>query len=159
MLAIATFPMKAVSRVTASKLPKRKNATNPNPPNASATKLSRANTAMSSKQLVAAISAAILALASITSSKAETAILRHSNRNAWITRTRPFAQTAKLPSSAVNINDLFTEVLGDGADALLNLDKATKGEDYGSREKDEMEFSGDDDDDNDGDSDNDYESD
>ena len=60
---------------------------------------------------------------------------------------------------AVNINDLFTEVLGDGADALLNLDKATKGEDYGSREKDEMEFSGDDDDDNDGDSDNDYESD
>ena len=38
---------------------------------------------------------------------------------------------------AVDLNDLFSEVLGDKADSVLNVDqKENQGDDYGSREKD-----------------------
>ena len=53
---------------------------------------------------------------------------------------------------AVNLNDLFAEVLGEDADKLLNVDKKeNEGDDYGSREKDLEGF----DDDSDYDSDED----
>ena len=53
---------------------------------------------------------------------------------------------------AVNLNDLFAEVLGEDADKLLNVDKKeNEGDDYGSREKDLEGF----DDDGDYDSDED----
>ncbi len=41
---------------------------------------------------------------------------------------------------AIDLDDLFAEVLGDNADTLLNLESEDVGEDYGSREKDEMEY-------------------
>jgi DNA-directed RNA polymerase subunit A' len=41
---------------------------------------------------------------------------------------------------AIDIDDLFSEVLGDEADTLLRIDEREVGEDYGSREKDEMEY-------------------
>jgi len=41
---------------------------------------------------------------------------------------------------AIDIDDLFSEVLGDEADILLRVDERDVGEDYGSREKDEMEY-------------------
>jgi DNA-directed RNA polymerase subunit A' len=41
---------------------------------------------------------------------------------------------------AIDIDDLFSEVLGDEADTLLRIDERDVGEDYGSREKDEMEY-------------------
>jgi DNA-directed RNA polymerase subunit A' len=41
---------------------------------------------------------------------------------------------------AIDIDDLFSEVLGDEADILLRIDERDVGEDYGSREKDEMEY-------------------
>ncbi|MCL2510087.1 MAG: DNA-directed RNA polymerase subunit A', partial [Methanomassiliicoccaceae archaeon] len=42
---------------------------------------------------------------------------------------------------AIDLDDLFAEVLGDDADTLLKIDDLDIGEDYGSREKDEMEYS------------------
>ena len=41
---------------------------------------------------------------------------------------------------AIDLDDLFAEVLGDDADTLLNIDDKDLREDYGSKEKDEMEF-------------------
>jgi len=41
---------------------------------------------------------------------------------------------------AIDLDDLFAEVLGDDADILLKIDDLDVGEDYGSREKDEMEY-------------------
>jgi DNA-directed RNA polymerase subunit A'' len=41
---------------------------------------------------------------------------------------------------AIDLDDLFAEVLGDEADTLLRVDERDLKEDYGSREKDEMEF-------------------
>jgi DNA-directed RNA polymerase subunit A' len=41
---------------------------------------------------------------------------------------------------AIDLDDLFAEVLGDEADALLHLEDHDIGDDYGSREKDEMEY-------------------
>jgi len=41
---------------------------------------------------------------------------------------------------AIDLDDLFAEVLGDEADILLKVDERDLKEDYGSREKDEMEF-------------------
>ncbi|MCL2317634.1 MAG: DNA-directed RNA polymerase subunit A', partial [Methanomassiliicoccaceae archaeon] len=41
---------------------------------------------------------------------------------------------------AIDLDDLFAEVLGDEADTLLKIDDHDTGEDYGSREKDEMEY-------------------
>ena len=41
---------------------------------------------------------------------------------------------------AIDLDDLFAEVLGDDADLLLRIDDKDLKEDYGSREKDEMEF-------------------
>lgn len=41
---------------------------------------------------------------------------------------------------AIDLDDLFAEVLGDEADTLLNMDDRDIGDDYGTREKDEMEF-------------------
>jgi DNA-directed RNA polymerase subunit A' len=43
--------------------------------------------------------------------------------------------------ASVNLDDLFTEVLGEDADKLLNLDKKeNEGDDYGAREKDLENF-------------------
>jgi DNA-directed RNA polymerase subunit A' len=42
---------------------------------------------------------------------------------------------------AIDLDDLFAEVLGDEADELLHIDTVDVGEDYGTREKDEMEYS------------------
>jgi DNA-directed RNA polymerase subunit A' len=42
---------------------------------------------------------------------------------------------------SVDIDDLFTEVLGDDAEKLLALDSGDVGDNYGEREKDEMEVS------------------
>lgn len=42
---------------------------------------------------------------------------------------------------AIDLDDLFAEVLGDEADELLHMDDRDVGDDYGAREKDEMEFS------------------
>ncbi|MDR1954942.1 MAG: DNA-directed RNA polymerase subunit A', partial [Candidatus Methanoplasma sp.] len=41
---------------------------------------------------------------------------------------------------AIDLDDLFAEVLGDDADTLLRIDDLDVGEDYGTREKDEMEY-------------------
>jgi DNA-directed RNA polymerase subunit A' len=41
---------------------------------------------------------------------------------------------------AIDLDDLFAEVLGDDADMLLHIEDKDEGEDYGAREKDEMEF-------------------
>lgn len=41
---------------------------------------------------------------------------------------------------AIDYDDLFAEVLGDEADALLHIDNSDIGGDYGSLEKDEMEY-------------------
>ncbi|MDR0309824.1 MAG: DNA-directed RNA polymerase subunit A' [Candidatus Methanoplasma sp.] len=41
---------------------------------------------------------------------------------------------------AIDLDDLFAEVLGDDADILLRIDDRDVGEDYGTREKDEMEY-------------------
>ncbi|MDR1405174.1 MAG: DNA-directed RNA polymerase subunit A' [Candidatus Methanoplasma sp.] len=41
---------------------------------------------------------------------------------------------------AIDLDDLFAEVLGDDADKLLRVDDLDVGEDYGSKEKDEMEY-------------------
>jgi len=48
--------------------------------------------------------------------------------------------TRSVGGKVIDMDDLFTEVLGDDADALLRLDSRDVGEDYGSREKDEMEY-------------------
>ncbi len=48
--------------------------------------------------------------------------------------------TRSVQGKALNLDDLFTEVLGDKADQLLKLESKDVGEDYGTREKDEMEF-------------------
>ncbi|MDR0522970.1 MAG: DNA-directed RNA polymerase subunit A' [Candidatus Methanoplasma sp.] len=45
---------------------------------------------------------------------------------------------------AIDLDDLFAEVFGDDADELLRLDDRDVGEDYGAREKDELECSEDD---------------
>ncbi|MFA5452370.1 MAG: DNA-directed RNA polymerase subunit A' [Candidatus Methanomethylophilaceae archaeon] len=45
-----------------------------------------------------------------------------------------------VQGKAIDIDDLFTEVLGDEADRLLALENKDLEEDYGSREKDEMEY-------------------
>ena len=41
---------------------------------------------------------------------------------------------------AIDLDDLFAEVLGDRADELLHIDSKDVGGDYGSLEKDEMEY-------------------
>jgi DNA-directed RNA polymerase subunit A' len=41
---------------------------------------------------------------------------------------------------AIDLDDLFAEVLGDEADTLLKVEDLSVGEDYGTREKDEMEY-------------------
>ncbi|MDR3206151.1 MAG: DNA-directed RNA polymerase subunit A' [Candidatus Methanoplasma sp.] len=42
---------------------------------------------------------------------------------------------------AIDLDDLFAEVLGDEANVMLHMDDRDVGDDYGSREKDEMEYS------------------
>ncbi|MDR3282062.1 MAG: DNA-directed RNA polymerase subunit A' [Candidatus Methanoplasma sp.] len=41
---------------------------------------------------------------------------------------------------AIDLDDLFAEVLGDEANVMLHMDDRDVGDDYGSREKDEMEY-------------------
>ena len=42
---------------------------------------------------------------------------------------------------AIDLDDLFAEVLGDAAaEHMIRLDERDVGEDYGAKEKDEMEF-------------------
>ncbi|MDR0198283.1 MAG: hypothetical protein LBI08_00885, partial [Methanomassiliicoccaceae archaeon] len=41
---------------------------------------------------------------------------------------------------AIDLDDLFAEVLGDDADKLLDIETREVGEDYGTIEKDEMEY-------------------
>ena len=50
-----------------------------------------------------------------------------------------------VKGKSVDLDDLFTEVFGDEADQYLKLDTKDVGDDYGSREKDEMDFEGDED--------------
>jgi len=45
-----------------------------------------------------------------------------------------------VQGKAVDIDDLFAEVLGDDADKLLRVESADVGEDYATLEKDEMEY-------------------
>ena len=54
--------------------------------------------------------------------------------------------TRSVRGDSVNLDDLFTEVFGDDADRFLKLDTKDVGDDYGSKEKDEMEFEGGDED-------------
>ena len=49
-----------------------------------------------------------------------------------------------VKGKSVDLDDLFTEVFGDDADRFLKLDTKDVGDDYGSKEKDEMDFEGDD---------------
>ena len=49
-----------------------------------------------------------------------------------------------VKGKSVDLDDLFTEVFGDDADRFLKLDTKDVGDDYGSKEKDEMEFDSDD---------------
>jgi len=48
--------------------------------------------------------------------------------------------TRSVKGKSVDLDDLFTEVFGDEADQYLKLDTKEVGDDYGSKEKDEMEF-------------------
>ncbi len=50
-----------------------------------------------------------------------------------------------VKGKSVDLDDLFTEVFGEDADQYLKLDTKDVGDDYGSKEKDEMEFEGDED--------------
>ena len=50
-----------------------------------------------------------------------------------------------VKGKSVDLDDLFTEVFGEDADQYLKLDTKDVGDDYGSKEKDEMEFDGDED--------------
>ncbi|MCL2607617.1 MAG: DNA-directed RNA polymerase subunit A' [Methanomassiliicoccaceae archaeon] len=45
-----------------------------------------------------------------------------------------------VQGKAIDLDDLFAEVLGDDADKLLDIETREVGEDYGTIEKDEMEF-------------------
>jgi DNA-directed RNA polymerase subunit A' len=45
-----------------------------------------------------------------------------------------------VQGKAIDLDDLFAEVLGDDADKLLDIETQEVGEDYGTIEKDEMEF-------------------
>jgi DNA-directed RNA polymerase subunit A' len=58
---------------------------------------------------------------------------------------------------AIDLDDLFAEVLGDRADELLKIDTKDVGGDYGTLEKDEMEFTEEEDGEDFEDIDNDYE--
>ena len=49
-----------------------------------------------------------------------------------------------VKGKSVDLDDLFTEVFGDDADRFLKLDTKDVGDDYGSKEKDEMDFESDD---------------
>ena len=49
-----------------------------------------------------------------------------------------------VKGKSVDLDDLFTEVFGDDADRFLKLDTKDVGDDYGSKEKDEMDFDSDD---------------
>ena len=53
--------------------------------------------------------------------------------------------TRSVKGKIVDLDDLFTEVFGDEADQYLKLDTKDVGDDYGSKEKDEMEFDEDED--------------
>lgn len=48
--------------------------------------------------------------------------------------------TRSVKGKSVDLDDLFTEVFGEDADQFLKLDTKDVGDDYGSREKDEMDF-------------------
>ncbi len=49
--------------------------------------------------------------------------------------------TRSVRGKAIDLDDLFAEVLGDeAAEDMIRLDERDVGEDYGSKEKDEMEF-------------------
>ena len=48
--------------------------------------------------------------------------------------------TRSVKGKSVDLDDLFTEVFGDEADQYLKLDTKDVGDDYASKEKDEMEF-------------------
>jgi len=48
--------------------------------------------------------------------------------------------TRTVQGKAVDLDDLFAEVLGDDADKLLAIDSVDVGEDYATLEKDEMEY-------------------
>ena len=50
-----------------------------------------------------------------------------------------------VKGKSVDLDDLFIEVFGEDADQYLKLDTKDVGDDYGSREKDEMEFDEDED--------------
>ena len=50
-----------------------------------------------------------------------------------------------VKGKSVDLDDLFTEVFGEDADQYLKLDTKDVGDDYGSREKDEMDFDEDED--------------
>ena len=55
---------------------------------------------------------------------------------------------------AIDYDDLFAEVLGDRVSSIVHVDEKDVGSDYGTLEKDEMEYIEDDGDNEDGDSDN-----
>ena len=55
---------------------------------------------------------------------------------------------------AIDYDDLFAEVLGDRVSTIVHVDEKDVGSDYGTLEKDEMEYIEDDSDNEDGDSDN-----
>ena len=55
---------------------------------------------------------------------------------------------------AIDYDDLFAEVLGDRVSSIIHVDEKDVGSDYGTLEKDEMEYIEDDGDNEDGDSDN-----
>ncbi len=65
--------------------------------------------------------------------------------------------TRSVGGKVIDLDDLFSEVLGDEADALLALDSRDVGGDYGSLEKDEMEYFEEESYESDGDSFGDYE--
>ena len=48
--------------------------------------------------------------------------------------------TRTVRGKAIDLDDLFAEVLGDRADELLHIDTKDVGGDYGTLEKDEMEY-------------------
>ncbi len=53
--------------------------------------------------------------------------------------------TRSVRGKAIDLDDLFAEVLGDDvAEKMIRIDDRDVGEDYGAKEKDEMEFMDDD---------------
>jgi DNA-directed RNA polymerase subunit A' len=65
--------------------------------------------------------------------------------------------TRSVRGKAIDLEDLFAEVLGDdAAEDMIRLDDRDIGEDYGAKEKDEMEFTEDEEEEFDDSGDSDY---